>query len=242
MTIYSRPVYDLTQYCSVNKERLFLYRYGDQCVDVTGGWEITHARNMTCTLESDHISFVASSNFNNGATLYTVNKLDLTQYDSIHVAFEDHITTYQISTIQFKVTDDRSDNDASNKAYASVGLTGSDSSVKNKLFKDFDTYRDYVDSRWNVDMKLNETHESYLGVLYVSNYYVSGYAKVYAIWLEKVVPNRLYLYNRGDQCTSVTGGWLRPTYESSYWTIPITFGSNYMYYNGNRFIDCHFVE
>ena len=45
-------------------------------------------------------------------------------------------------------------------------------------------------------------------------------------------PSKLYLYNRGDLCTDVTGGWDKPVYTSSYYTIPITFDSEYMSWAG----------
>ena len=44
---------------------------------------------------------------------------------------------------------------------------------------------------------------------------------------------KLYLYNRGDLCTDVTGGWATPTYTSSGWTIGLTFGSDYISYRGS---------
>lgn len=46
-------------------------------------------------------------------------------------------------------------------------------------------------------------------------------------------PNKLYLYNRGDLCTDITGGWATPTYTGSSWTIRVTFETNYISYRGS---------
>lgn len=43
--------------------------------------------------------------------------------------------------------------------------------------------------------------------------------------------NRLYLYNRGDLCTSVTGGWHNMQYYSSSYNIAWNYGSEYLYSN-----------
>lgn len=44
-----------------------------------------------------------------------------------------------------------------------------------------------------------------------------------------ITTNPVYLYNRGDQCTSLTGGWQKfTTHDDFYATKDVTFGANYM--------------
>ena len=203
MTTYSRPIFNIpVSFSSVQKERLYLYRYGDECIDVTGGWEVTNTRNMTCTLESNHISFIPNTSGSQArdATLHTVNAFNFLQnYDSLHMCFEDYITNSHISQFRIKVSLNRNDSASNDSlAYANIGVTEVGTNyhyTKNQLFEDFDTYRDpwilNTNVVYNNDLsKLSDLptgNNYYISLAHASNYSQTGYAKIYAIWLERIV-------------------------------------------------------
>ncbi len=169
-------------------QRLYLYRNGDECTAVTGGLEVTNTRDMSCTLEANYISFIpnTSGGYFRDATIHTVNKIDFFNWNSIHMSFEDYITNTYISQFVLKISTTRQDTVSNNLDYGTVGCTEGltyGTSTKNQLFVDFDTYSDSNIS--NSLIRLSElTEPYYLSLCYVSKSNQTGYAKVYAIWLE----------------------------------------------------------
>lgn len=68
--------------------KLWLYRYGNECEDVTGGFTISAtASTTTITKQDDSILINYTSNYSNGmyGFLKTANTIDLSKYSSIRV-------------------------------------------------------------------------------------------------------------------------------------------------------------
>ena len=71
-------------------KRLYLYKDGDQCTDVTGGWVFTKpaspAGNYTSSLNKDGEMYCGGQNSGN-ATFGTVNSINMSDYDHLLVEF-----------------------------------------------------------------------------------------------------------------------------------------------------------
>ena len=68
---------------------LYLYNYGDQCVDVTGGWATYHVTaGSYIRFESNYIAMGESASSGRTATFGTVNKIDVTNYDTLKIVAE----------------------------------------------------------------------------------------------------------------------------------------------------------
>jgi hypothetical protein len=63
----------------------YLYNNGDQCEDITGGWQkITQSSNSTATIDTSSMSVSA---YGSGAKAYiqTKNIIDLSKFDTLYV-------------------------------------------------------------------------------------------------------------------------------------------------------------
>ena len=176
-------------YKSKSPERLYLYNYGDECVDVTGGWGVIYQSNKTLTKESDHLLWTPSSGTMQHAWIYTMNTIDFSPWSMLHIDFEDYITNGNTSQFYIWASTDRT-----SRAYNDTGKVftvldtnygRSMDSYKYKRNYDF-TYDDYLAIRPN-DTKpdLSQyTTPYYLGIGHYSDYSQTGYAKIYEVWLE----------------------------------------------------------
>lgn len=65
-------------------DRTYLYNSGDECSDITGGWKTGWKRGSASVVKNtDNITFRISSSGDQSATLYTTNKIDITNYKSL---------------------------------------------------------------------------------------------------------------------------------------------------------------
>lgn len=170
--------------------RLYLYKYGDECINVTGGIDITYNNNCTLTKESDHLHWVnASSGIMQYSVIHTHNKLSLDgTYHAVHIDFEDYITISNVSYFgggMNQTNDTRPYNDSN-----LIRLGGTSSGIggtyfKNSRFTDiswYDANYEY-DNSSAVDLK-TVIGEYYFYLHHYSDYSQTGYANIYAIWLE----------------------------------------------------------
>lgn len=66
------------------KEKKYLYNNGDECTNLTGGWEKGHNQGYTTlTKNADSMTFYAG-NSNYTSCLNTINKVDLTGYSQLY--------------------------------------------------------------------------------------------------------------------------------------------------------------
>lgn len=88
--------------------KLWLYRTGDEMIDVTGGWvESTGVpfEGGTVTKNSDNITIVENSATTNFfKQVYTVNKIDLTNYKYLYVEY-DYVASGSGASLRFGVGD-----------------------------------------------------------------------------------------------------------------------------------------
>lgn len=63
---------------------LYLYNAGDQCTAVTGGWKKAGG-NTTFTFGSSSITYANGGETSNYATLYTVNKINVTSFSTMKI-------------------------------------------------------------------------------------------------------------------------------------------------------------
>lgn len=70
--------------------KLYLYKDGDECVDITGGWDISHTTRGVFTKESDGILLnVADTTWAQSYELaFPKNNVDRTEYKTLHLEFE----------------------------------------------------------------------------------------------------------------------------------------------------------
>lgn len=67
--------------------RLYLYNRGDQCTSVTGGWSNSHGGGSGVRINTDNIEIYQISTSGRGASVYTTNQIDFTNYSTIHFLF-----------------------------------------------------------------------------------------------------------------------------------------------------------
>ena len=74
----------------VFSKQQFLYNLGDECSSITGGWaKGGYARgSATVTKNSDHILLKSTSSGNQTVTVFTKNKINLTNYSKLYIEFQ----------------------------------------------------------------------------------------------------------------------------------------------------------
>ena len=63
--------------------RVYLYKAGDQCEDITGGWSAYDGAGGTTTFTATHINCVTDGSDERYATPYTVKKVDVTNHSKL---------------------------------------------------------------------------------------------------------------------------------------------------------------
>lgn len=171
--------------------KLYLYRYGDECLDITGGWGITYQSSCTVTKEIDHISWVVSNGTMQQGWIYPVNKIDFSQYHMLHIDFEDYITNRNTSEFILWATSSRNAspyNDSSvvtNLLRTNQGSNGNYYKYKRNYDFTVENMKEFHTNYSWVTLDLSELEEPYyFGVGHYSDYSQTGYANIYEIWLE----------------------------------------------------------
>lgn len=74
----------------VPTKKLWLYREGDECDDVAGGWvKSGYSRgSATLTKNADNMTLSCTASGNQTATVLTANKIDVTDYSNVCIEFE----------------------------------------------------------------------------------------------------------------------------------------------------------
>lgn len=173
--------------------KLYLYKYGDECVKVTGGLQVTIQNNCTITKNSDNLEWRPSSGTMQYACIHSVNLIDWTKlgYKTIHLDFEDHITVTNVSYINIsasKTRDTRPYNDGSS-IHTEIGFArnGIGTPQIDRTF-DFNATDHSLTARNNTNLSNGIANlglePRYFGIWHYSDYSQTGYAKIYAIWLE----------------------------------------------------------
>lgn len=67
--------------------RLYLYKRGDQCTSVTGGWSNSHGGGSGVRINTDNIEIYQIATSGRGASVYSTNQVDFTDYSTIHFIF-----------------------------------------------------------------------------------------------------------------------------------------------------------
>ena len=165
-----------------------MYNNGDECIDVTGGWNIVDHINVTVTKESNYFYFVKSSGTTQNGGLITQNKIDFSGWESLHMDFEDCVTISNTSEVRVNCCE--SNSSTSNTTYWLLSNTygnNAQGQTKNKRFRDF-TYLDFIRynnrTPWYSIIGDYVTTPQYVYAGHYSDYSQTGYAKIYAIWLE----------------------------------------------------------
>ena len=76
----------ITEYEIEMSYKLYLYREGDECENVTGGW-IANNFEVTPTKNDDHLSLVSTGNLYSGGTFTTVNQIDITNFSYLKIEY-----------------------------------------------------------------------------------------------------------------------------------------------------------
>lgn len=110
---------------SVSLAYVFLYDNGDQCTGLTGGWKFQQSNSGfgssgTGTANSDNISITTPSNNSAAGAWRTTSKIDLTNYNTLHVTFSEINTDARFSSmcISVKQTLSTADNPTTNMLVA----------------------------------------------------------------------------------------------------------------------------
>ena len=133
------------------------------------------------------------------AFYHTVNKIDFSVWDTFHIDFEDYITNGNTSEFMFWASSSRTTRcyNESGK-FCDILRTNNGSKgnyYKNKRNLDF-SVTNYMEfdanlSNGNTWLQGNQLYTIanpyYLAVGHYSDYSQTGYGKVYAIWLERIV-------------------------------------------------------
>lgn len=106
---------------SVSLSYVFLYDKGDQCTGLTGNWKFQQANDAfgasgTGKANSDNLSISTPSNNTVAGAWRTNNKIDLTNYRTLHVTFSEikTDTTFSSMCISVKQTLNTADNPTTN--------------------------------------------------------------------------------------------------------------------------------
>lgn len=65
----------------------YLYNRGDQRTSVTGGWATSHGSGSAVDMTADNIEIYQVTTSGRGASVYTTNQINLTDYSTIHFIF-----------------------------------------------------------------------------------------------------------------------------------------------------------
>lgn len=65
----------------------YLYRRGNQCTSVTGGWSNSHGGGSGVKMNTDNIEIYQVATSGRGASVYSTNKIDFTDFSTIHFIF-----------------------------------------------------------------------------------------------------------------------------------------------------------
>ena len=110
---------------SVSLVYVFLYDKGDQCTGLTGNWKFQQANDAfgasgTGKANSDNLSISTPSNNTVAGAWRTNNKIDLTNYRTLHVTFSEikTDTTFSSMCISVKQTLNTADNPTTNMLVA----------------------------------------------------------------------------------------------------------------------------
>lgn len=85
----------ITEYEIEITKKLYLYRDGDECVDVTGGWTGVSA-NQVYAYKRDTYMEISTSSSNGEALLETNNIINLTRYSTLHILYDRTQTNYKV--------------------------------------------------------------------------------------------------------------------------------------------------
>ena len=169
--------------------KLYLYKYGDECVRVTGGWGVIYQSNKTITKESDHLLWTPSSGTMQHAWIYTMNTIDFSKFSELHIDFDDSITNGNTSQFYIWASTNRtarSYND-SGRVFevlaTNYGSRGNHYKFKRNYDFSYDNFLEFYTTGTKPDLS-QYTTPYYLGIGHYSDYSQTGYAKIYAIWLE----------------------------------------------------------
>lgn len=67
--------------------RLYLYNRGDQCTSITGGWSNNHGGGSGVNINTDNIEIYQIATSGRGASVYSTNQINFTDYSTIHFLF-----------------------------------------------------------------------------------------------------------------------------------------------------------
>lgn len=219
---------------------VLLYNYGDECVDVTGGWVVWNDmsdENRIVSKNSDHLEFSSAGGRSYDGRCYdphlrTVNNVIKNGVGgTIHMLYD--IESYSLVSDDTRVTMDVTHDTNQSIIKHSYHST---SATNVTMSKDFIWYED-----WKVAVGLSLYGELDTTINGEGGYVIpSGKLKVYKIWIlyddsgvitggnggsggssggntdsgdsglgDSTGSNdgKTYLYNRGDECKNLTGGW-----------------------------------
>lgn len=176
--------------------KLYLYKYGDECVRITGGYEVTYESYCTITKESDHLRWTLSSGSGlmQQATVTTINKLRFDgTYKDLHIAQLNNMSTSNVNYTRFELSDYRTERAYNNNETYILGETNTNVlGGKNVLHPDLNItgyFRDNTNYCSHLTNKVydisNIGGEWYFVIYHYVDYYQSGNMNVYAVWLEK---------------------------------------------------------
>lgn len=170
----------------VTPPRVYLYNNGDECVSVTGGWDILSGSNCVVTKETDHLLWTPSSGTVQSRYITTNNPISFSGKPlAVYLDFEDYVTISNVSYFILELTEVKGSSSNKIKIGATANGIGG-THFKNQRFTNSNTYEDSVeyDQGWDIHSLEDISGNYYLNINHYSDYSQTGYAKIYAIWLE----------------------------------------------------------
>lgn len=76
----------------------YLYNRGDQRTSVTGGWASSHGGGSGVSMNTDNIEITQVATSGRGASVYSNNRIDFTDYSTIHFIFTNSAASTYIYT------------------------------------------------------------------------------------------------------------------------------------------------
>lgn len=167
--------------------RQYLYNYGDEYVNFTGGWSIGSYDVCEVSKESDHFSWVKGSGFHHYGVIHTNNKIhfDNETYLAVYFDFEDYIPNSLGASLSVYLSNNPNDG-----GYV-IGSEGA-SEYKNQRFYELD-----VTNINTIDLSTIPSGDYYVYVKHDSYGGQEGYCNLYAMWIEMGTISKTFLYMDG---------------------------------------------
>lgn len=111
--------------------RTYLYKEGDECTDVTGGYSTWQTSQVHAYIRDTYLEIDSSAGVDGGARCYTNSRIDFSKYSSIGIRYDRTMSNYNVHLVAF---DSLPDN-RNVPSVANVTLTKSNATNRTEVFE-----------------------------------------------------------------------------------------------------------